>query len=156
MVVKTIFVSSNLEAWLPCSECGQTYQKDVSKFMGHHTKVRLKYTCKCKHRFSVILERRRFVRKNLLLKGYLIEGNQKIPITVQDLSRTGIKIKVASKMRHNIGDIIQIQFRLDNKSRSEISRAVRIKRVVPPTEFGCEFTQEEHYDDLGKYFLFDF
>ena len=57
MTIK-IFVTSNIIAIFPCSKCGKSYQKDVSKYIGHETQVKLKYKCKCQNSFSVLLERR--------------------------------------------------------------------------------------------------
>lgn len=102
MTIK-VFVTSNHIATFPCPKCGNSYQKDVSKFIGHETQVRLKYKCKCQNSFSVLLERRRAIRKEVNFKGFLIEKKQKIPIKI-----------------------------------------------------GCEFTDYDHFGELGKYFLFHF
>lgn len=71
MAIK-VFVTSNLTARFFCPECGKSKQKDVSKFMGPEAQVKLKYKCDCRHSFSVILERRRSIRKKVNLKGYII------------------------------------------------------------------------------------
>ncbi|MCG8683351.1 MAG: PilZ domain-containing protein [Desulfobacterales bacterium] len=155
-MIKKIFVTPSLQAVIPCPSCGKSYSKDVSKFIGHKAEVRLKYKCKCQHTFSILLERRRFVRKKVNLKGFVIGKNDKTPLTVVDISQHGIQISIASKVPYTVGDVLQIEFILDDSNHSKISRQIQIRRVVPPVKFGCEFTNHDHYDDLGKYFLYNF
>ncbi len=71
MTIPTVFVTPELTATFACESCGNSYTKDVSKFVRHKAQVRLKYKCKCGHIFSVILERRRVTRKEVRLKGVL-------------------------------------------------------------------------------------
>ena len=155
-MTQKIFVNSDLHAVIQCPECGQSYKKDVSKFIGHKTQVRLKYTCKCKHSFPVMLERRHFIRKQVNLKGFVIDKSNKIPLTVVDISQQGLQFKIAYNVSYKVGDIFHIEFTLDDQTHSKISREVEVKRFPPPVKFGCEFTTQDHYDNLGKYFLYQF
>jgi hypothetical protein len=155
-MIPRIFINSNLTATIPCAKCGQSYQKDVSKFIGHETQVRLKYKCKCQNSFSVLLERRRFIRKEVRLSGSIIVNQEKIPITIVDISKHGIRLKLLNNISLKLDDVIEIDFTLDDSNRSKISKNVRIKRFMPPITIGCEFLTEDHSGNLGKYFLFNF
>ncbi len=155
-MVTKIFVNSDLQAMIPCPECKNAYRKDVSKFIGHHKEVKLKYTCQCKHKFTVLLERRRFIRKDKELNGYLIDKDRKTPLKVIDISKYGIKIKLFTKDLPDIGDILTIEFILDDPGHSRVTTKVKIKRILVPATLGCEFLNSDHYDNLGKYFLFHF
>jgi len=155
-MVAKIFANSDFIATIPCPSCGKAYQKDVSKFMGHRTQVRLKYTCKCKHSFSVQLERRRSIRKDVHLKGRLIDENKKIPLTITDISKYGLKINFSNHIVYELGSIIHVEFVLDDPNDSHVSTQVKIKRFISPLCAGCEFLSNDHYDNLGKYFLFHF
>ena len=156
MTVPRVFVTSTSTATFSCDECGKSYQKDVSRFIGHEAEVKLKYKCKCGHSFSVILERRRSIRKELSLRGCIIQNQKKWQGMVTDLSRHGVKFKALEKADLEVKRTAEVRFTLDTQKRSEISRLVKIKKKFSPMVFGCEFLDEEHFDDLGKYFLFHF
>ncbi|WDP88717.1 MAG: PilZ domain-containing protein [Desulfobacter sp.] len=155
-MVTKIYVNADLKATIPCPNCKNSYQKDVSRFIKHHKEVRLKYTCKCKHQFSILLERRRFIRKEKQLNGYLIEPTRKLPLRIIDISKYGIKIKLFTKAPPDIGSILTIEFILDDPGHSKVTTKVTVKRVLFPDTLGCEFLNPNHYDNLGKYFLFHF
>jgi len=155
-MITKIYVNANLQATIPCSECKKTYQKDVSKFIGHHKEVKLKYTCKCKHKFTVLLERRRFIRKNKEFNGYLIQEKRKTPLKIIDISKYGVKIKLSMRILPKAGEILTIEFILDDPGSLSVTTKVKIKRVLIPDTLGCEFLDPDHYNNLGKYFLFHF
>ncbi len=156
MTIPKIFINSDLMAVIPCEKCGKSYQKDVSKFIDHETQVKLKYKCKCQNTFSVLLERRQCIRKGVKLTGSLIVKQEKFTITVVDISKYGVKLETGKKLPLDVNDIIQINFTLDDSNRSKVSKDVRVKRLIAPTSVGCEFLAKEHFDNLGKYFLFYF
>ncbi|WP_022668933.1 PilZ domain-containing protein [Desulfospira joergensenii] len=156
MTIPRVFVTSTFTATFSCSDCGKSYQKDVSPFIGHEAEVKLKYKCKCGHSFSVILERRRSIRKERSFKGHIIQNQKKWHGVVTDLSKHGLKFKVLEKSDIKVKRSAEVRFVLDNPNGSKITRIVKIKRAFSPLVFGCEFVDDVHYDDLGKYFLFNF
>ena len=155
-MVKKIFITEDLHASISCDECGKIYKKDVSTFIGHKHSVKLRYTCKCGHSASVILERRRYIRKPREFKGFIVSGKNKDSIMVNDLSRYGLKLSMDHAHELSIGDILCLEFFLDDPSKSRVTTHACVKRVISPTSAGCEFIADEHYDNLGKYFLFHF
>lgn len=155
MAVK-VYVTSKQTAVFSCPDCGRSENKDVAKFIGHKTKIRLKYKCRCGHAFSVDLERRRSKRKDVCLTGFLDDSSRKHEIVVEDISQHGMKVSLASKMSFEIGQNIELEFVLDDNHHSKIFRQVKVKKIISDTKIGCEFLSSEHYDDLGKYFLFHY
>jgi hypothetical protein len=153
MTIK-IFINSNLTANFICPECGKSELKDVSKFIGHKTTVKLKYKCKCKHSFSVILERRRSIRKEVNLKGEILYNSGKYAITIEDISKHGLKIKLSEILPFTKEGNINIRFILDDPNKSNIQTEVKIKKIISPVNIGCEFLSFQHHGNLGKYFLF--
>jgi hypothetical protein len=149
-----VFITSDLMATFTCPECGKSKRKDISKFIGHETKVKLKYKCDCQHSFSVMLERRRSKRKILRLKGHIILGLKKHAIIIEDLSKHGIKIKLLKNIPLKEENKIEVEFILDDPNKSKILKEVRIKKIISPAVIGCEFISYEHFGNLGKYFLF--
>lgn len=156
MTISKVFVNKELKATIACESCGQTYTKDVSKFIEHKAQVRLKYTCKCGHSSSVILERRQVFRKEVRFKGILIQNKKQHPGHVTDLSRNGIRFETREKAFLKVDNTAEVVFSLDNPTHSEIHRLIRIRKAFSGYKFGCEFVETEHLDDLGKYFLFHF
>jgi hypothetical protein len=156
MTIPTVYVTSDLTASFACESCGKSYTKDVSKFIEHKARVRLKYKCTCAHISSVILERRRIIRKEVQLKGELIQNRKQYPGVVTDISPNGIRFKTLEKASIKVGNTAEVKFTLDNPSRSEVRRHIRIRKAFSEYSFGCEFEDTEHFDDLGKYFLFYF
>ena len=156
MTIPTVYVTSELKATITCESCGKSYTKDVSKFIRHKARVRLKYKCTCGHISSVMLERRRIIRKEVRLKGVLIQNGKQYPGVITDLSRNGIKFKTLEKAFIEEDNTAEVKFTLDNPNRSEVRRQIRIRKVFSEYSFGCEFEDTEHFDDLGKYFLFYF
>nr|WP_319397036.1 PilZ domain-containing protein [uncultured Desulfobacter sp.] len=156
MTLPKVFVTQELKATFACESCGQSYTKDVSKFIKHEAQVRLKNKCKCGHTFSVILERRRGFRKEVGFKGVLIQAPKKYPGVITDLSRNGIRFKTKEKAFLKEDRMAEVVFTLEKPNRCEIHRAVRIRKIFSEYSFGCEFEDTEHFDDLGKYFLFHF
>lgn len=156
MTIPTIFVTPKLTATFLCESCGKSYPKDVSKFVRHRAKVQLKYKCKCGHIFSVILERRRGIRKEVKFKGVLIQDRKQYPGVITDLSHNGIQFKTLEKALIKKDNMAEVKFTLDNPNRSEVRKRIRVRKVFSECIFGCEFEDTEHFDDLGKYFLFYF
>lgn len=151
-----VFVNSKLKAMLTCPYCGVAKQKDVSRFMGHETEVRLKYKCSCKKTVSIILERRSSIRKDVDFKGSYFDGTRKYPIQIKNISRRGLMIDWPKKLKMESGQRIEIEFTLDDPRRSTIRREVRVKKYISSTSIGCEFLSTDHQGNLGKYFLFCF
>jgi len=150
-----VFMNKKKMATFTCPECDKIRQMDVSKYYKINKPIKLKYTCTCKHKFSVILERRQHVRKKISLKGHIIGNLKKIPILVLDISRFGLKIKLIEKFEVTVGEKIRIEFTLDDREQSKIYKGV-IVRSVFSGEIGVEFDSSDHYDKLGTYLLFHF
>ncbi len=155
MILK-VFVTKKGNANFTCPECSNLKQMDVSKFRNVDKKVTLKVTCtKCKHKFSVVLERRQHVRKTVALEGILIINNKRISVIIIDISRLGLKIRTTSQLDLSIGDKVLLEFILDDASHSNILKEAKIKKINE-REIGVEFLSMDHYDKLGKYLLFQF
>jgi len=154
-MAQKVFITRSGNASFSCPECGKIKQLDVSRYNTVDKEVKLKYTCTCKHIFSVILERRKHIRKNVGLPGVLISGNKKYPINVIDISRNGLKIRTNGLLELRCEDKIMLEFALDDPDGSKISKEVIIKKINQ-TNIGVEFLSHDHYDKFGAYLLFYF
>ncbi|MFH2093631.1 MAG: PilZ domain-containing protein [Pseudomonadota bacterium] len=155
-----IFISKNQTANISCSECKKNHIMDVSEFLGLKKAIRLTYKCLCGNTFPVLLERRKYVRKNVNFNGSLICGGKEyscliVDIVVMDISRYGLKVKLLKKLDLSVNQKIIINFELDDKNHSKISKEAFIRTINPPN-IGVEFLYSEHYDKFGAYILFHF
>ena len=149
-----IFITSSMKAILSCPVCERSREVDVSDFMSREKQVALKCKCKCGSRFDTILERRRSVRKPLSVTGRIRHGKLTDDILVKDISRHGMQLKLLGTTVLKTGERIGVEFRLDDPLQSIINRDLRVRKVIPPDQVGCEFLSFDHHGNLGKYFLF--
>jgi hypothetical protein len=150
-----VFLTKSGKANFTCPECGHIRQMDVTKFKKMDREVKLKCTCKCQNVFSVILERRRHIRKKVHLPGELLMGKQKYPININDISKVGLKIHTKDVLDLDVEDKIILEFILDDTDNSKVSKEVIVKKINQ-TQIGGKFSSKDHYDKLGTYLLFHF
>lgn len=152
-----VFIGSNDLATFRCPKCDKAKTANVSRYKNIQTAVRVKAKCPCGHTFTVVLERRKHVRKNLNLPGtYVVERTgHRGAMNVRDLSRSGVKIKLNFRPDFEIGDRLVLEFNLDDNQRSIIRKEI-IVRSIKDLYVGTEFSNIDHYDKLGSYLLFDF
>ncbi len=155
-MVEKIFVTSNSNVAFSCPECGKTIRKDVSRYMKHDAQVRLKYKCSCKHSFSIKLERRLSIRKEGHLKGCIVQDKTTTAISIKDLSKHGLRINMLKNIHLEEGQVVKIDFVLDDPNQLEVSKRVKVIKINSPTDVSCEFLNKDHQGNLGKYFLFYF
>ncbi|MGD9159577.1 MAG: PilZ domain-containing protein [Desulfobacteraceae bacterium] len=129
-----IFLSGEDTASFKCPKCNVSKEADVSKYKNIAAPVTLKIKCPCGNEYSVILERRKYYRKKIKITGKftfspLIGDDQKGPMTVVDISKGGLKFQIASAALFQKGDILEVEFNLDNKSRTLIRKQVYVRNV---------------------------
>jgi hypothetical protein len=160
MVIKMtekVFIGSNDMATFKCPECNKTKTTNVSRFRNIQQAVRVKCKCPCGHTYSALLERRKHIRKDTHLAGTFIHENgvDRGTMDILDLSRSGLRIKTNFPANIKVGDKMRLEFTLDDKQFSKVSKEV-IVRSVSGRSIGTEFVSLEHFDKLGSYLLFDF
>ena len=152
-MIQKVFATSSGKAVFTCPECGKARHMDVSKYKDVEKAVKLKYTCPCSHKFSVLLERRQHVRKKVNLKGTLIVDHKKYPVELIDISRRGIRGRSNDRIPVSPGQSVRLEFTLDDSNSSTVSKDMQVRSVVLP-HIGMEFSSTDHYDKLGPYLLF--
>ncbi len=156
-MTQKVFINAENKATFICPACNKTKITDVSKYKNATVAVKVKCKCPCGHAYNAILERRKSVRKNLNLAGtFTTEGGKnKGNLTVLNLSRTGMKLKLNFHIDLQVGEKILVEFSLDDQERSSIRKDVFI-RSIKDRILGTEFVAKEHYDKLGTYLLYSF
>lgn len=153
-MTQKVFVSHDNMATFVCPKCKNTKRMNVISFLKLENIVKLKHTCTCKHIYSVILERRKCIRKKVHLTGNLIRGKEQKPLVINELSRYGLKFKVFFKTKIEIGDQLLIEFTLDDAKRSVTKQKIVVRNKIDQYN-GAEFITTEHYGNFGSYILYN-
>jgi PilZ domain len=152
--VKILWIDDNYQATIICPKCRLDINIDPSKFKNAQRRQSAK--CKCGEIIQFTIEYRRQYRKDVRLPGaYSIqEKRQKGEIIIRDLSLSGIRFE--SLMPHQISpdDTLEVIFILDNPSRKEIRKLVKViwvdDRIV-----GAQYNERNLYEtDLAFYLNF--
>ncbi len=148
--IKKVFINNDNMATFVCPECKKQTTADVLEYKDINKAVRIQHTCSCGHSQTVLLERRKFYRKNVNIRGvYRLPGeNVQRPMTVKDLSRSGLKL-VLEKEGAKLGDNLCVEFRLDNPQRTSIKKDV-IVRTVFGDSVGTEFCSRDPNNPIDK------
>ena len=155
---KKVFITPNQTAVFTCPMCENSKTADVSKFVKLEKKVKIKVKCACDHTFSSLLERRKHYRKEINLIGSFVlfvsgkpasRGN----ITVRDLSLTGLKFEVFGNHNLSVGDVLEIEFQLDDVKKTPIKKKV-VVRNIKNAYIGTMFLETKIEDTtLGFYLM---
>jgi len=156
-MLQKVFIANDNTATFVCPECQKSKTANVSKYKDIEKAVRVNFKCPCGHSYSVLLERRKHIRKHLNLSGTFVNKNTSDQgnMTITDLSRSGLRIKLNFPQKLEPGDKLDLEFTLDDKLRSVVKKEV-IVRSVKDLSIGVEFVYSEHFDKLGPYLLFNF
>lgn len=155
-----VFVNDDNTATLQCPKCQKTRVVDVSRYIRNDTSNRLKVRCPCTHRFVVSLEKRRSFRKGTCLDGiYRVPesgpdgGVSQGRMQVLDISKTGLRLKLFSRPRFQVDDLITVEFRLDDGKSSLIERDVYVRNIAKG-EIGVEFASTPSLDSALGFYMF--
>jgi len=161
MESKKVYVNDHGKGTLICDKCGKTRVMSHSDFKTVSKPLKVK--CSCGYTFFMIMEVRRFYRRNTHLSGKYIKISndvshepEKGAMTIADLSRTGLGFR--TKARHNIcvADMIQVRFTLDDVKHSEINKSAIVKQVTD-NFVGAEFIDFDSFNEincaLGAYLM---
>jgi len=160
-MTEKVFLNDNKMATFVCQECGKSRTADVSGYIQRDRAIKLKVKCECGHSYSAFLERRQEFRKMANLSGEYIyslpSGKvEKGEMTVKDVSRAGLRIKVDVMPHFKIGTTFTVEFRLDDKSKTLIRKDV-IVRNMSDYSIGAEFCSislSDSYDKALGFYLF--
>jgi predicted Zn finger-like uncharacterized protein len=144
-MVEKVFITGSKKVTFSCPECENARVVDLDQHNQWEKADRIKVRCgRCGHTFRVVLEKRAQYRKAVNFSGSyarLVGGRPvaKGRMKVVDLSRTGLKLKLNETPNFMVGDILQIEFHLDDAKQSLIKKEVEIKKIFGQ-ELGVAFT----------------
>ncbi len=152
MPLKKAFVREDGRAIIVCPQCGKA--KEISVFSMPKRKSIINVRCSCATLFRTYLDYRQSYRKHTDLTGqYVIEKElrNKGLAKIRNISFGGICFEVAPNHSIRIGQKGTIEFELDDKKNTCVTRKFSVK-VVTGNLIGCCFVQDRAYDkSLGFY-----
>jgi len=156
-MTETVYVTESNTAVFRCPQCQRAKTVDVSAFGESKSPLRFKLTCPCGHVASVVLEKRKRYRKGAHLPGtyvHYVNGQPrgKGTMTVKDLSTNGMKLVFNGTGTIAPGDLLKIEFRLDDAQRSLVQKKV-VVRNVNDNFIGTEFAATEALDKALGFYL---
>ena len=157
-MVEKVYITSKEMATFVCPQCQKSKTVNVSQYANLDKIVRVKVTCPCGHGYTSILEKRKKYRKETNLPGsYLrIVDGKKIGnglMLVRDLSNTGMKLQINGEHDCAVGDVLQVEFRLDDTHRTLVTKKVIIRNISGPY-LGTELAPTEAMDKALGFYLF--
>jgi hypothetical protein len=155
-----VFPGDDWQVVLSCPHCGG--QKSVTGKQLFALSTTIRVACPCSHRFTILLERRKFRRKNVRLEAVVTwvgdaESTADRPKTlgwmvIKDLSKGGLRLASVNARHIRPGDLLMVRFNLDNSSKTLIQRLVRVTSVNGD-EIGCRFESADQQDTVLGFYL---
>jgi hypothetical protein len=144
-------------ARLVCPECNQSKTLQLSEYNLTKRHTRVKYKCSCGNTYMAILENNSDPRQDTMLAGTFIsaEGIQcsgKMIIT--KLNSKGVTLKTNMDQTLLPGINLVLEFVLDDGKQSIVKKQAQIL-ARNGRYLTAEFTEQEHYDNLGPYLFFN-
>jgi DNA-directed RNA polymerase subunit RPC12/RpoP len=157
MSSQKVFISGKSEALIVCQKCGQTktISADPADVGGKTAQIRCK---NCGNSFKVVFETRSRYRKDTSLEGHFLRkdkgGDDFGHMVVHDLSMGGMRFEPTGRTVFRVGDLLTIDFRLDDENKSMI-RISAIVKSIGERDIGVEFMNlDEHTrKTLGFYLM---
>ena len=147
------YVNAENQATICCPGCGFTRTLDVAKLSSSQKKYRI--SCRCGNKFGLTFEFRRSYRKKVNFPGKYVsmQDGHGGDCTIEDISITGVGLTCL--FAHNVskGDILEVQFSLDNRKKTHLRKKVEVM-VVREQYLGTRFCNQTHPDKaLGFYLM---
>ena len=138
-----------------CPHCGFEKQFDASAFKNKKKNLTIK--CKCGNTTEMDIEFRKHFRKKVELFGTCLvkKTDKKYEIIIRDLSMQGIRFELLHIYNKfidtiDIDDIIELEFKLDNKQEDLITKRC-VVRAKTDKYIGSEFQDDNFSKRLGFY-----
>jgi RNase P subunit RPR2 len=148
------FVTPDRKATFICPKCKKPRRADVSALSDLNQPVRVRVRCPCGNVYTADLERRLRQRKQVNFPGIAVRSTQSddsghIPVSVTDISRGGLKLRLSNSGTFKRGEKLRVEFRLDDARRSLICKKV-VVAMVNGLEAGVQFIDINGDDSSDK------
>lgn len=141
-------------AAITCPTCNKMINMRASSLQqGGRRSFRAK--CSCKSVFRVQLDSRKYYRKSVNLQGnYMIimGGQGGGTMSIDNISMGGVGFTVSGAHQLKTGQSLKLDFELNDKHRTTISKKVKVKSVNE-NAIGCEYARGETVNKALGFFL---
>lgn len=105
ITTQKIYLNVDDKAMILCPNCEKGEIKNLAKYKELHMPIKAK--CNCGWLFNIVIESRKFYRKETVLSGVYTEhdSDNARKITIENLSFTGIGFKTNFRNNIKLGDI---------------------------------------------------
>jgi hypothetical protein len=157
-MTEKVYITNQQMATFVCPQCSRSKTVNVSKYATVNKMIKVGVKCPCGHSYVAILEKRKQYRRETNLPGsyiHFIEGrpSNKGTLTVEDISASGLKLKINVSQTFSIGDEMEVEFNLDDRNRTQIKKMVIVRNKIGP-HLGVEFGPTEALDKALGFYLF--
>ena len=157
-MTEKVYITSKQMATFICPQCKRSKTVSVAQYARMDKVIRVTVRCPCGHAYSTMLEKRKKYRKATNFPAsyiHILDGKQMARglLTVRDLSAGGMKLKISDSHHLTAGDIIQVEFHLDDANRTLIRKKVIIRNINGEL-MGTEFAPTEATDSALGFYLF--
>ncbi len=155
MTAQKVFIGSRTQVDVVCPQCDRSLTVPVDRIQNMGKPVRAR--CACGIQFSIVFERRANYRKLTGFPGRFartVQSELQVgEVVVANLSRGGLCMKVPESVKLEIGEVVRIDFKLDNDEQTLIRAQVVVKNIREGI-VGAEFhSLEEHTRKLLGFYL---
>jgi hypothetical protein len=156
-ILENLHVARVIEkkTYITCPKCTQTMPVDFHNNPNLLDKFIVGYKCKCGNTGKIKLEKRGSYRKTVNLSGQIKKDIKPLgSVVIKDLSKNGCKFEANPLTNLQVGDRLEIEFRLDNKNNSLI-RQKGIIRNSNGYQYGFDFIKSDYqeYDRLLRFYF---
>jgi hypothetical protein len=141
-----VYMDSENEGEIICPNCEN--KKIISVANNRIATKPIKVKCRCGYSFSIVLEHRRYQRRNATIPGKLFHADSKKEvddILIKSISVTGIGFETKSIRGIKVGDTFEIAFLLKESFDSAVRESIVVKRVQG-NFIGAEFSDQDKYN----------
>lgn len=157
-MTEKVYITNQQMATFVCPECSRSKTVNVSEYTNLDKLIKVNVKCPCGHAYTAILEKRKQYRKKTNLPGTFIHFVEGRPVNrgvmnVEDISATGLKLRLNSTLNCTVGDYLDVEFNLDDRNRALIKKHVIIRNITG-SNLGVEFGPAEALDKALGFYLF--
>ncbi len=148
----TFYVDVKDQVTIICPKCAKKKSLDATKFK--NSKSALKVNCPCGEEFRCIFEFRKFFRKRVSLQGEFtnVKSGEKGEVVVDSISLEGIGFMAKSGHEIETGQMLTVNFNLDNKMGTPVERTIKVTSVRG-NSIGAMFFGSARNKTVGFYLM---
>jgi hypothetical protein len=156
-MLQKVYITNSNQATFICPKCEKTKTVDVTKYAKMDQTVKVKSKCSCGNTWTSVLEKRKQYRKGVNFVGvytHIVAGKEvdRGNMAIIDLSAGGVKLKLNVARDFNPGDLLKIEFQLDDNKKTLITKTVVI-RNISGVYVGAAFRDTDPYDPVLGFYL---